>query len=83
MLRVLRYIEDSGQSENEKDEAMKLFRLFCEREEQRALFLLLFMKDSTAESPKLLLKHSFFRHAGFKEDPKLSALWEQRLEGWS
>lgn len=83
VLRVLRYIEDSGQSENEKHEAMKLFRLFCEREEQRALFLLLFTKDSTAESPKLLLKHSFFKYAGFKEDSRLSALWEQRLEGWS
>jgi hypothetical protein len=83
VLRVIRFIEDSGQPENEKHEAMKLFRLFCEREEQRALFLLLFTKDSTAESPILLLKHSFFEHAGFKEDPKLSALWEQRLEGWN
>ncbi len=83
VLRVIRFIEDSDQPESDKHEAMKLFRLFCEREEQRALFLLLFTKDSTAESPILLLKHSFFEHAGFKEDPKLSALWEQRLEGWS
>lgn len=82
VLRVLRYIEDSGQPENEKHDAMKLFRLFCEREEQRALFLLLFMKDDSAESPRLLLKHEFFKYAGFQESTELNSLWEHRLEGW-
>lgn len=82
VLRVVRYIEDSKQGEADKHEAMKLFRLFCEREEQRSLFLLLFMKESNAESPKLLLKHDFFKYAGFKENTRLSSLWDQRLDGW-
>jgi hypothetical protein len=82
VLRVIRFIEDSDQPENEKHEAMKLFRLFCEREEQRALFVLLFMKDDRAESPRLLLKHEFFKYAGFKEYVELSNLWATVPNGW-
>lgn len=82
VLRVIRYIQDSEMSDVEKHNAMKLFRLFCEREEQRALYLLLFTKDETAESPRILLKHDFFKHGRFTESEKLVRLQAMQPAGW-
>lgn len=82
VMRVVSYISSSGENQESKTRAMKMFRLTCEREEQRALLLLLFMKDAKSPTSKYLFEHDFFLFAQLAKDSRLAQLKSEVPAEW-
>lgn len=82
MYRLANYIRTSDQSDEIKVQAMKLFRLSCEREEQRLFFILLLMREESAQTPSTFFRYDFFKFANLQSDPQFALLWEQIPAPW-
>ena len=82
LFRLAMYVSDAKVSEEAKQHAMKLIRASCERDEQRAFFLLLHERHETSHTAKQFIESDFFAYAQIAQDVHLQAIKNGTYESW-
>lgn len=82
LFRLAMFIDDSKVSDDAKRRAMKIIRASCERDEQRAFFILLHERNETSRTAIQFLKSGFFDYAQLSQNADLAKIKMGTYESW-
>lgn len=82
LFRLVMFVQNAKVSEEAKQNAMKLIRASCERDEQRAFFILLHERHEASHTATQFLKSGFFEYAQLPQNAALSKIRAGTYESW-